>query len=137
MKRLRRLGAILALLATGCAGSATLYEGTYTRTWVSDDGSTLQATGPVRLELSDGGRYEVDGEAADMPPAREGRYHRAGESLILTDTSSPGAGYDLSLILEGEFQAAVDDATGRLVLTQTNLWGHSHLLLLDEVDGGE
>lgn len=129
--QLRTLVPVLALLATGCAGPATLYEGTYTRTWVGDDGGTLQASGPVTLSLSGSGHYVIKGNAPDLPPSREGRYHRAGESLVLTDQSMPGAGYDQSLILEGEFHAASSDATGTLVLTQSNVWGHSHLLLLE------
>jgi len=134
MMHLRQLVPVLALPATGCAGSATLYEGTYTRTWVGDDGGTLQASGPVTLTLAGNGHYEIEGDAPDLPPAREGRYHRAGESLVLTDQTLPGAGYDMSLILDGEFHAASDDAGG-LVLTQTNLWGHSHLLLLRRTGG--
>jgi len=38
-------------------------------------------------------------------------------------------GYNQSLIIEGPFSLAQDD--GGMVLTQENLWGHSHLLILD------
>jgi hypothetical protein len=122
---------VVLVLACGCASvPATVYRGTYTRSWVDAAGQTQQATGPVTFELRDDGRYRVRGEKPDLPPAGGGRFDRADNTIILHDLAPPRAGFDLSQILGGTFEVAADD--GSLVLTQENLWGHSHLLLLEK-----
>lgn len=130
------------ILLLGCAGSkkvTTIYEGTYVRTWVELNGAVAQATGPVRVELTSDGHYEIEGDGRDHPPHGKGDYDRRDGQILLDDRMPPTAGYDLSLILEGPFEAA--EAGSSLVLTQENMWGHTHLLMLERVavvaDSGE
>lgn len=133
-RRLGPLALIIALTATlGCAGGMkTVYEGTYIRTWVELDGRVSQVSGPVRLVLADGGDYEIEGSRDDLPPRGEGHYDlEDGGTLVLDDQGFATAGFDLSLVLKGTFQAARDGDA--LVLHQENLWGHTHDLILQRV----
>lgn len=132
------MAACVALASiVGCAGGGArmLYEGTYMRTWVELDGSVEQQSGPVRLVLAGDGDYEVEGERYDLPPKGRGHYTRLEDgTLVLDDRAFATAGFDLSLILEGPFQAAEEGTS--LVLTQENLWGHTHHLVLERVSPG-
>jgi hypothetical protein len=100
---------------------------------VDEGGRAQQATGPVTLELRDDGRYRVRGEDPDLPPAGSGRFDRVDNTLVFHDLASPRAGFDLSHILGGPFDMASDDSG--LVLRQENVWGHSHVLILEQTDG--
>jgi hypothetical protein len=133
-RRLIWVAGIATVLASGCARQATtVYTGTYTRTWVDADGEGQQQSGPVTLELGANGRYRVAGEAIDLPPARAGQFVRHRDELILVDTAPATAGYSLNLILSGTLQLAEDGET--LILSQENIWGHSHLLILERNAG--
>jgi len=87
---MRRHLIVTALTATltagvlgGCAAPATRYAGTYTRTWIGEDGYTHQSSGPVELALTNDGHYRLAGGSANLPPSREGRYRREGDLLVL------------------------------------------------------
>ena len=58
-----------------------------------------------------------------------GRFVQHRDELILVDTAPATAGYSLNLILSGTFQFAEEGET--LILNQENIWGHSHLLILE------
>jgi hypothetical protein len=120
--------AALATIAVGCATNAAHYRGTYTRTWLDAYGNAQQVSGPVTLVLG-GGRYRVEGQAIDLPPEGSGRYERHGGYFVFRDTAPPRAGFDLSLILQGDFEVAEDESG--LILSQENTWGDSHLLILE------
>ncbi len=124
------LATFSAVLVSGCARhTITVYTGTYTRTWVDAEGEAQQQSGPVTLELIGNDRYEISGGAIDLPPTRAGGFARHGGEIILVDTAPPTAGYSLNLILSGTFRLAEDAKT--LILSQENVWGHSHLLILE------
>jgi hypothetical protein len=141
VKTLRRsIGSIVLLCATvafvsGCAaGSRSVYEGTYVRTWVELDGRVAQESSHVRLVLDEGGGYEIRGDRPGHPPAGRGRYVMNEDgTLVLDDRGFTTAGFDLSLVLSGTFSAARDGDT--LVLRQENTWGHTHHLLLERTTG--
>ena len=127
--------ATVLVVVTSCAPVAkTVYSGTYTRTWMAENGTTQQVSGPVRLTLDESGHFWIEGERQDLPPRGEGRYEREGTLLTLFDRGPVSAGFDLSLIVRGPFETAEDDGT--LVLRQENPWGHSHLMLLQRSEPG-
>jgi len=131
MRKLAWIVPVAFSLIAGCAGGpVTMYSGSYTRTWVDEAGRSRQLEGPVFLELSDGGRYHVRGASLDLPPEGRGRFERHDDTIVFYDAGPPRAGFDLSQILEGPFEAASDERG--LVLSQENVWGHSHLLVLEK-----
>ena len=131
---LRLLVTCIAFVCVGCAGGhRETYSGTYIRTWIGDDGETHQRSGPVEFEITNGTRYALEGPAYDFPPAGIGRLDRRDGSWVLIDTGPVTGGFDRSLIVDGPFTVAADGEA--LVLRQENLWGTSHLLLLDRVAG--
>ena len=132
MSRLVRGTALVLFVSCllGCAaGTKTHYTGTYVRTWLSPNGNTMQVSGPVRLTLDDHGRYELRSDSSDTPPPGAGKFLWQGSEFTLADLSPVTAGFDLSLILDGTFEAA-ESETG-LILRQENLWGDTHLLILE------
>lgn len=124
--------AAATLLLACTAGTRTTYTGTYVRTWLGSDGHPAQVSGTVRLVLDDRGNYRLESAASDTPPSGAGRYTREGNALILADLSPVTAGFDLSLILDGTFEVA--ESERGMVLRQENVWGDTHVLLLERVE---
>ncbi len=131
---LRLVLACAAIACAGCtAGLRETYSGTYIRTWIGDDGETHQRSGPVRIEVTDGTRYSLEGASFDFPPAGTGRLEQRDGTWVLVDTGPTVGGFDRSLVVDGPFAVAAEGDA--LVLRQENLWGASHLLVLDRVAG--